>query len=340
MWRRTKIALHTIVKHGIELVDCLTGINMHGVKTYKVNAISTLRTVHTFVHVLSLLLIIAFSPAAIAAATQVIHPGPETALDTRSQYDWIVLRAALEKTRDSHGDFDLLQKTDLMNSARQLLELSIPSGRINILAKVTTIELEKKFLPIRIPFDLGIRGYRVLLIRKDSAARFAAVKNISDLALFTLGQGDAWTDVKILEAAGLKVIKSGLYNSLFPMLAKGRFDAFPRAIDEAYPELDERHDTLPDLMVEPDLLLYYPMPRYFFVRRDPEGELLAKRLEIGLEAMIADGSLRALFEKHKGELINRSKLKSRQLLTLPNPFLPPETPLKRRELWYSPFAGK
>jgi hypothetical protein len=281
-----------------------------------------------------------FASAALAATIQVIHPGPETALDTRSQYDWIVLRTALEKTRGSGGNFDLIERSELLNSARQLLEMSNPSGRINIFAKITTIELEKKFLPIRIPFDLGIRGYRVFLIRANSAARFAEVKNIADLSTLSFGQGDAWTDVDVLQSAGLKVVKSGLYSSLFPMLSKGRFDAFPRAIDEAYAEIDERQFALPDLMVEQGLLLYYPMPRYYFVRRDHEGELLAKRIESGLETMIADGSLRTLFEKHKGELINRSKLKSRRLLSLPNPLLPPETPLKRRELWYAPFAGK
>ena len=313
---------------------------MHCVKTFYEKASRAHLVARDFLAVFSLLFILLFSSTASAAAIQVIHPGPETALDTRSQYDWIVLRTALEKTRGSGGNFDLIERSELLNSARQLLEMRNPSGRINIFAKITTIELEKKFLPIRIPFDLGIRGYRVFLIRANNATRFADVKNVADLSAFSFGQGDAWTDVDVLQAAGLKVVKSGLYSSLFPMLSKGRFDAFPRAIDEAYTEIDERQFELPDLMVEQSLLLYYPMPRYFFVRRDPDGELLAKRIESGLESMIADGSLRALFEKHKGELINRSKLKSRHLLTLPNPLLPPETPLKRRELWYAPFAGK
>ena len=312
---------------------------MYCVEALNKQTANALLAAYDFVIAFFLLFIFAFSSTAIGAAIQVIHPGPETALDTRSQYDWIVLRAALEKTTGSGVDFDLIERSELLNSARQLFELSNPSGRINILAKITTIELEKKFLPIRIPFDMGIRGYRVFIIRANNAARFANVKNIEDLSVLSFGQGEAWTDVNILQAAGLKVVKSVLYNNLFAMLAKGRFDAFPRAIDEAYTEIDERQFELPDLMVEQSLLLYYPMPRYYFVRRDAEGERLAKRIEAGLEAMIADGSLRALFEKHKGELISRSKLKSRRLLSLPNPLLPSQTPLKRHELWYEPFAG-
>jgi hypothetical protein len=314
---------------------------MHRVRTFNVNAklfpAKAKRIAGSF---FAFLLILLCARPAVSAISHVIHPGPESALDTRSQYDWIVLRAALEKTRASHGDFELIEKSDLMNSARQLLELTNPSGRINILAKVTTIALEKQFLPIRIPFDMGIRGYRIFIIRADNVARFAAVKSVTELSQFSFGQGEAWTDVDVLTAAGLKVVKSGLYNNLFAMLSKGRFDAFPRAIDEAYTEMDERHNVFPELMVEPGLLMHYPMPRYYFVRRDLAGAQLAKRLEIGLEAMIVDGSLLALFEKHKGELIGRSKLKSRHLLTLPNPLLPPETPLQRRELWYSPLNGK
>lgn len=290
------------------------------------------------IYTLILLLLFIFTSRVTAQAIHVIHPGPETPLDTRNDYDWIVLRAALEKTRVAYGEFVLSENTEFINSARGLYEMSLPSGRINVLVKVSTTELEKKLRPIRIPFDFGIRGYRILLIRSDNTARFAAVKTVKDLTKFSFGQGDSWIDVDILQAAGLKVEKSGLYNSLFPMLSKGRFDAFPRAIDEAYAERDARHETLPDLLVEPHLLLYYPMPRYYFVRRDPEGEQLAKRIEAGLEAMIADGSLRALFEKHKGQAISRSKLKSRQLLSLPNPFLPSATPLARKELWYTPFV--
>ena len=317
--------------------------NIRCVKTFNVRsscALQQARQAREFLFFFVVLFILFFYSTAIAAAIQVIHPGPETALDKRNEYDWIVLRAALEKTRGASGDFVLSENTEFINSARGLYEMSLPAGRINVLAKVSSIELEKKLLPIRIPFDLGIRGYRILLIHKDNTARFAAVKNVNDLTKFSFGLGDTWADVDILKAAGLTVEKSGLYNSLFPMLSKGRFDAFPRAIDEAYAEMDARQDALPDLIVEPHLLLYYPMPRYYFVRRDAEGERLAKRIEAGLEAMIADGSLRALFEKHKGELIVRSKIKSRQLLSLPNPFLPAATPLNRKELWYTPFGGK
>jgi hypothetical protein len=78
------------------------------------------------------------------------------------------------------------------------------------------------------------------------------------------------------------------------------------------------------------------LARYFFTRRDAEGEALAKRLEAGLEAMVADGSLQALFMTYKGPLIKRSGLARRRLFRIPNPGLPAQTPLARSELWYRP----
>lgn len=317
---------------------------MHCSKTPKVNTRSTPPTAPAFACLFFLLSIVlvmgVFANSAIAASTKVIHPGPESILDTRSKYDWIVLHAALERTRASFGDFEEVENFEPMTSARQLLEMAKPSGRINLIVKVSSIELEKTLLPIRLPFDFGIRGYRVLLIHANQQTRFAAVKNLKDLSPFNFGLGDTWSDVDILTSAGLKVTKSSTYTNLFMMLSSNRIDAFPRAIDEAATEIDDLHKNLPDLMVEPHLLLYYPMPRYFFVRHDAEGERLAKRIEAGLEAMIADGSLRALFEKHKGELISRCNLRGRLQLSLPNPFLPATAPLSRKELWYTPFAEK
>jgi hypothetical protein len=53
-----------------------------------------------------------------------------------------------------------------------------------------------------------------------------------------------------------------------------------------------------------------------------------------MEIMVKDGSLAALFQKHKGPLIERAQLGKRRIIELQNPALPPETPLQRSELWF------
>ncbi|MET3130086.1 ABC-type amino acid transport substrate-binding protein [Oxalobacteraceae bacterium GrIS 1.11] len=112
---------------------------------------------------------------------------------------------------------------------------------------------------------------------------------------FSIGQGKGWADVAILEAARLSVVEGTSYEGLFSMLMAGRFDLFSRSVDEAVREYGERRASHPELALEPTLLLSYPLPRYFFVRRDAEGRQLAARIEAGLEIMLRDGTLNTLF---------------------------------------------
>ena len=50
---------------------------------------------------------------------------------------------------------------------------------------------------------------------------------------------------------------------------------------------------------------------------------------------IADGSFDRLFCQHFAQKIARTRLAQRTAIDLFNPILPPETPLARKELWFS-----
>jgi hypothetical protein len=292
--------------------------------------------------VLALLALLTLQAIAIPAAhgqTVVIHPRAESATDTRYQYDWTVLRAALEKTRPAFGPYELREATYRMVQSRVEYEMLNPEGRLNILVRSTSIDLEKRFLPIRIPVDRGLLGYRIMLVRSADLPKFAAVRTLDELRKFRIGQGKGWTDVSILKSAGFDVVEGDSYDGLFSMLTAERFDAFSRSINEALSEYESQHETHPTMAIEPTLLLHYSLPRYFFVRRDAEGERLAKRIESGLEMMVRDGSLATLFFEFKGEQIRQAGLDKRRVLNIPNPLLPPETPLERGELWYDPLES-
>jgi ABC-type amino acid transport substrate-binding protein len=279
--------------------------------------------------------------AAPKAVTHVVYPTTSADdMDSRYDYDWAVLRTALTKTIPAFGPFAMRRSDQVMSWQRIAEEVKRPGGRINILARSTSTELEQQLLPVRLPIDRGLLGYRVLLVRDADLPRFAAVHTLDDLRKFSVGQGKDWIDVPILRAAGLRVVEGTTYRGLFAMLDVGRFDFFSRALDEAGRELEERRDTHPHMAAEPTLLMYYPLPLYFFLRRDAEGRQLARRIEAGMEMMIKDGSLNALFQKYKGDSIRGGALHKRRLLTLPNPQLPPETPLSRGELWFNPLTGK
>lgn len=276
-----------------------------------------------------------------AATTRVVYP--LTALDdvdSRYEYDWAVLRVALQKTESRYGPFDLHQSSHAMSPQRVAQELRMPGGRINIFARATSAELEQQYLPVRLPIDKGLLGYRLFLIRDGDLQRFAAVRTLDDLRKLRVGQGKDWIDVPILHKAGFNVVEGTSYPGLFAMLEASRFDFFSRAIDEAQREFKERSAAFPHMLIEPTLLLQYPLPLYFFTRRDDEGKLLAQRIEEGMEMMIKDGSLNTLFERYKGESIRAGGLQHRRLLRVQNPHLTPETPLSRSELWFNPVTGK
>lgn len=269
-----------------------------------------------------------------AANSELVFPQYFAVVDGRSEYDWVVLQAALERTSASHGPYTIRPSREPLSIPRMLQELAMPGGRINVIARASDRELEARFQPIRIPIDRGLMGMRLLLVRKADLPRFAAVRTLDDLKRVSAGQGKGWVDTEVLTGAGISVVETPRPSSLLGMLEAGRFDFFPRALDEAPREYDANRKAHAGIAIEPTLMLRYPLPRYFFVRRDAEGDKLAQRIRAGMEMMVKDGSLAALFQKHKGPLVERAQIGKRRIIDLPNPSLPPETPLQRSELWF------
>lgn len=273
-----------------------------------------------------------------ASTLVVVYPRSVSNTDSQYLYDYALLRLALEKTRDEFGPYELRPSIVGMTQARSAEEIIAGTGTIHIFARSTSLEQESRMLPIRIPLDKGLISYRIFLIRKEDQPKFSAVRTLDDLRKLSVGSFTTWVDTQILRDNHFKVITGESYEGLFRMLVANRFDFFSRGVDEAYREYDERKKLLPTMAVEESLLLYFPTTRYFFVQRSPQGEELAKRVETGLNLMIKDGSFDAHFQKYKAALIARAHLKTRRLLRIPNPYLSPETPLARKELWYDPLT--
>ncbi|OPZ60764.1 MAG: hypothetical protein BWY87_00273 [Deltaproteobacteria bacterium ADurb.Bin510] len=245
--------------------------------------------------------------------------------DARYAYRTELLRLALDKTRATDGPYALrpCHGGGQLATARGLV--LVEKGAADVFSLATTAELERRFIPVRIDIMRGILGYRIFLIHRDSVAAFKAVKSLDQLRQqFVAGFGAAWPDLAILQAGGLSVEPVDVYESLFPMLAFKRFDYFPRGINEIWDEQLTWGRRYPQLRVEESLALYYPMTVYFFVSK--HNPALAKRLERGLQLVLADGSFRALFLKSHGQAIRQSRLERRRLFRLKNPTLPPGTP--------------
>ncbi|HEX4912063.1 MAG TPA: hypothetical protein VFV64_14990 [Permianibacter sp.] len=285
--------------------------------------------------VLRALGLVASTALAVASASEpaperIRYPQQEASPDRRSDYFLAVLELALSKSAAPFGAYQLMPADTGMQQARALESL-LSQRHLDVVWTITSREREQQLLPIRIPLDKGLYGYRVLLIRTGDQHRFDRVRTLGDLASLTAGQGHDWPDTKILRANGLKVETNSRYSSSFEMLARARFDYFPRGVSEIGPEL-RQHPAL-SLAMEQRLLLYYPSAMYFFV--NPQAQRLAARLQSGLETALADGSFDRLFHEHPAMQEALQLLRQpRRLLTLDNPLLPAETPLATARYWY------
>jgi hypothetical protein len=261
-----------------------------------------------------------------AQATTITFPAPESANDhSYNDYASALLRLALAKTGTS---YQVKVATQPMKQSRAALEIAAASGKIDIMATMTSREREAQLLPIRIPVTKGLMGWRISLLSARRASQFSHVHTVADLKPFQAGQGHDWPDIDIMRANGLAVRGIATFEGMFSMLSAHRIDYFPRPVITVWNEA-KAHDKL---VVDPGIVIRFPTADYFFVGR--HNLRLADDLRRGLELAIADGTFDRLFYTHYGDAIALAKLPQRRMIDLSNPLLSPETPLARPELWF------
>jgi len=276
-------------------------------------------------------LVLALHVAAASAAEIVRFPKPEFEGDRRYDYAMQLLQLALSK---SGTDYRIQTAEFPMNQERQVLE--IEAGRtIDVGPIPSSAEREARLLPIRIPLNKGLLGWRLGLIRKGDQGLIAGINTLDDLKRVRVAQGQEWPDTQILQANGVNVITAPKYEGLFKMLTGQRFDYFPRSVMEIW---DEQAINAETLEVEPHLALHYFYDAYFMVNR--KNTKLAQVIREGLEKAIADGSFDRVFQQYFGERLRKARLETRTVIELRNPLLTPGTPSDRPELWYDAKRGR
>jgi len=263
--------------------------------------------------------------ASCALADVLLFPRPESLDDERGDYAFQLLQLALVKAGSAE---QVAMTPHYMQQNRSIIEVANATGKVHVVATMTSIEREQQLLPIRIPISKGLIGWRLLLVRQADRELYRNVRALADLAPHKVAQGHDWPDLAILRANGADPTPVSSYNGLFSMLKAGRIDYLPRSVQEIWPEA-ARHS---ELAVESHLVLRYPTADYFFVHR--AHTRLAQQIRQGLETAMADGSMDQLFYRHFGARLRQAALDKRRVIELVNPLLPPETPLARKELWF------
>jgi hypothetical protein len=269
--------------------------------------------------------------------------------DHRNAYAYELLLQALQKTIPQYGQYELrmanlglprgnVTSPPAIASTNDRLLYEIKRGEIvNVAIAVSRPEWEKEVLPIRIPVDMGLMSYRIFLIRADDQARFSALENIEQLKALRSGVGETWFNYRVLQHHGFTIVPTSNYEGQFRMLLAGRFDYITRSPLEAFTEIDLFGKQFPQLAIEQNLLLYIPLPTYFFV--SPSQPQLAHRIEAGLRLMLRDGSYQKIIRRHLGAIMEQTHFCERRVFRLDNPFLSRETPAGPNAPWFDPWRG-
>jgi hypothetical protein len=263
----------------------------------------------------------------------ITYKGPESDKDTRFDYPLALIEEAMKKTKKEYGNYNIKPSIE-MNFARAASARYIETLENFIFETSVSKENEENLLSIKIPITKGLTGYRIFLINKNKQKDFDKINSLDDLKKMSMGQGLLWNDIDILKTAGFQVLSAPDYEGLFRMVIRGRFDAFPRGINEAFQEQRARTEELPLLIVEDNICLYYPLPRFFYTAK--KNKRFAERLKKGLEIMIDDGSFNKIWKEHNWKFIEQANLENRKIFTIDNPFVPPIVPLDNPKYWYKP----
>lgn len=251
--------------------------------------------------------------------------------DAREEYILDILTTALELSQDKFGEFEI-----------QIIDLSIPNQRealmvaqgdfLNVTMALTTAEWEEKTIPIYIPLRRGLLNYRLLAINEADLEKFNNITQLEQLKELYVGLRRDWATRKVMKHLNFNIVDTHSYDTLFGMLSKGRFDYTVRGIYEIHDEIQSRKDKIKNIIIAPNLALYIPAPAYFFV--SPKSPKIAKRIKFGLEKMVKEGMLEALFNKTYYRYVKELDIENRTIINIGNPLLSENTPLDRKELWF------
>lgn len=253
----------------------------------------------------------------IASPITLIYHAEDNEVDARKHYEIELLSLALDKTKDKYGEYELIPSKK-MTITRAIYNLKENKIKNFILKTSVDNSLLNKFSFSNFPVDRGIVGYRVSFISPQMKEKIHNIKSLKELKTLKFAQGVGWLDTNILKSNGFNVRIIANYSSFFHMITLNRIDLFPRGINEVLAEY-EAYKHLDKLDYDRTFVLYYPLPRFFFMNK--ENEKITKRIEEGLKIGFYDGSINKLFEKYYQPSIDFVNMKQRKIYKIDNPFL-------------------
>lgn len=266
---------------------------------------------------LSMIYLLAVRPAQADEPLLVKYLGNNTS-SISEEYYLDVIKSALKATESTYGPYrvDFIQE---QISSERKHDLLVVGDKVNV-DRLVGFPNQKGpregLIRIGLPVLNGFMGYRILLIRAEDQPRFSSIKNIEELRKLPMGFGKGW-EGHVYKHNGFSVAEPLNMTLLLKMLAGKRYHFVPLSVVEIDDHYEIDGKQVDNLVPEQTLLIYMPLPVYFYV--SPEQPLLADRLTLGLKYLQESGQLDKIFKVHFGERLKRLGLSKRTLIELSNP---------------------
>ncbi|MFQ0978668.1 ABC transporter substrate-binding protein [Vibrio campbellii] len=236
----------------------------------------------------------------------------------RQQYEWEALQLALQNSQQ-----ELFLNNDLTDYPDAKDEGQVFSHGTDLLV---TVAGNKKFaqgsyLMLPQPLCKGLLGCRVLIVRKDRLVEFRGLSE-AKLKQMSIGIPATWADADLFRVNQYQVEEHGSLEERLSAVQTGECDYMALGANEAEAIVTQYMHLIPDLVVEPTIMLYYPFPLVFYCH--PEKAELFTELKLGLERSLNNGELDELFEQTYGTDVRAMTLHQRRVFHLTNPILPSE----------------
>ncbi len=268
---------------------------------------------------LSLLLLMLAAETRAFAQTVFTHRVPESYASETASYETAALKLALDKTIKEYGPYEFKAAPQInLNRVIQSIKTDTFPNYFASLGYNEDYNSNPDITYIRFPVDLGVLSYRTCFVPTIMMDKVAKINTLDELRTLSIGLGRGWVDGYILKHNGFKVVEAESYPVLFKMVAAHRFDLFCRGANEVKEEY-ERWSNTDGLSYDRHLLIYYPMPLFFYTNSKNKDAIV--RVTKGLHKAYADGSLLALWRRHHQSSVGFAELNKRKVFHLDNPLV-------------------
>lgn len=285
--------------------------------SFQARKLPRLSTTDFLLAVMMSLLILACAKT-VRAELVVTVQGAETEKDLRRVYTKELIRLALEVTKKDYGPYKLVENPVGENSARALKNSADKVFENYFVRQSVSMDLIKEMGYIAFPVELGIVGYRVAFVSKQTKERLKSVNTLEELKEFSIVQGIGWLDTRILQHNGFDVYTSGAFEGMFKTVALNRVDLFFRGANELFDEWNS-HTDIDGLTYDESIVLYYPLPRFFFTAK--ENVLAIERIQEGLSRAHENGSVLELWEAYHRPSLEFVAMDKRRVFRITNPYI-------------------